>query len=399
MKKKKKILVVSFQSLTANSAGGMARLGYYLSGELHKRGLLKEFIVHSKGKFETNFPSKPVSSFSRYYLFVLNKLNKYLKMPAYRFRLIQEHLFDILCKSHINTEVDILFTTNAHMRRTFVKAKKLRIPIVYIPANPEENYIDQIVTEEKNKLGLHTLDAYTYKPRLDFYNESIKYVDKIIGTYPTVYDSYKRSNTTSEIVKIIGHLKPDFKPVQVNRSVESGTFKIGYLAHTVVLKGLHYLLEAWEQIINEYPDIDAHLYVAGGMDKELKEYIHKRFSGLKKLQMIGHVADVTEYLKDKHLFVVPSLVDGGPYTALEAAHYGVPVLITDNCGSAELLGRNESGCWIVPIRDAAGLKERILHAYNNRAETVKTGMNAKHNLENYKMEELISDVADHLQQM
>ena len=55
MKKKKKILVVSFQSLTANSAGGMARLGYYLSEELHKRGLLKELIVHSKGKNTCSF--------------------------------------------------------------------------------------------------------------------------------------------------------------------------------------------------------------------------------------------------------------------------------------------------------------------------------------------------------
>ena len=70
-----KVMVISFQSLTATSGQGMARLGYILSKELHRRGLLKTFVVHSKGKFETPFPSEPVSFFSRYYLFILNKLN------------------------------------------------------------------------------------------------------------------------------------------------------------------------------------------------------------------------------------------------------------------------------------------------------------------------------------
>lgn len=108
-----KILVVSFQSLTAKSGGGMAKLGYYVSAQLHKRGLLKKFVVSSKGKYETPFPSEPVSRWSRYYLFLLNKLNKFIKLPDYRFRLIQEHLFDMQCRSHITPDIDLLFTTNA----------------------------------------------------------------------------------------------------------------------------------------------------------------------------------------------------------------------------------------------------------------------------------------------
>jgi hypothetical protein len=64
----KKVLVISFQSLTGNSGAGMARLGHMLSTELHKRGMLQHFIIHSKGKFDTEFPSKPVTRISRYYL-------------------------------------------------------------------------------------------------------------------------------------------------------------------------------------------------------------------------------------------------------------------------------------------------------------------------------------------
>jgi glycosyltransferase involved in cell wall biosynthesis len=104
-------------------------------------------------------------------------------------------------------------------------------------------------------------------------------------------------------------------------------------------------------------------------------------------------------MKDKDLFIVPSLVDGGPYTALEAAHYCLPVIITTNAGSGELLSRGNSGCKIIPIRDAKSIKDEILWAYHNREAAKQLGLNAKHNLDNYKMEDFISDLGDYLEKV
>src|SRR5690606_40692548 len=69
----KKILVISFQSLIKDSAAGMGRVGFEVSKILHQHGLLQYFVVSSKGQYTTSFPSKPVSFFSRYYLFLLNR--------------------------------------------------------------------------------------------------------------------------------------------------------------------------------------------------------------------------------------------------------------------------------------------------------------------------------------
>ncbi len=398
MPNKKKILVVSFQSLTVNSAGGMARLGYYLSEELHKRGLLEKFIVHSKGKFETSFPSIPVSKWSRAYLFMLNKWSVKAKVSAHKFRLIQEHIFDWFCAKQLSNRTGILFTTNAHMRRTFAKAKKKGIPIIYIPANQEENIIYDLVTHEHERMHLDTIDAYTYLPRLKFYNDSIKYVDTIIGTYPTVYDSYiKAKNNHSNVVQITGHLKPDFKPYEMEERPDSKVFRVGYLAHTVVLKGLQYLLEAWESLMKEHDEKDIVLNIAGYIEPKLKAYIDKRFEGLAQVNYLGRIPDVPDFFKNTELFVIPSLAEGGPYTALEAALYGVPVLITDNCGSAELLGRVESGCEVIPIKDAKSIKEKIEYFYNNKDVAKQMGLNAKHNLDSYSMDHLFVDVADYLE--
>ena len=68
-----KVLVISFQSLDQESAGGTGRIAYHVAEKLHEQGVLKKLVVSSKGKFTTTFPSVPVSWFSRYYLFILNR--------------------------------------------------------------------------------------------------------------------------------------------------------------------------------------------------------------------------------------------------------------------------------------------------------------------------------------
>ena len=398
MRTQGKILVVSFQSLTERSAGGMARLGYYVSEQLHKRGLLEQFVVFSKGKYKTSFPSVPVSKWSRYYLYILNKLNKFLKLPDHKFRLIQEHLYDQLCQKHISRDTSILFTTNAHMKRTFAKAKKLGIPIIYVPANPEENYIYKLVKEEEQKLNIHEEEPYTYKPRLRFYNESVPYIDTVIGTYPTVYESYKQAAKEYRLVQINGHLKPDFKPYTYRERHAGDTFNVVYIATTVPLKGLQYLLDAWQQLMQEKENNEAlQLHIVGRIEPAVKKHIEQHLSEIPNVHYTGRVPDVTAFLQQIDLCVVPSLTDGGPYVALEAAHYGVPVVLTKNCGSAELLSRKENGCKVIPIRDAIAIKDAIQWGYYNKHAARRMGKTGKDILDNYDMTEFIINITDYLE--
>jgi hypothetical protein len=224
----KKIQVVSFQSLSATSGAGMARLGYMLSDTLDKRKLLANFIVHSKGKFDTPFKSVPVSFLSRFYLLALNKLVGFFNIPSYTFRLWQEMLFDWFCQWRLSKDTDILFTTNAFMHRTFKRAKRLNIVIVLLPGTPEENYIYKLVAEENKRMGINTTDAYTYKKRIDYFNNSIGYVDIVIGSLPTVYTSYSNAGHKAEVVQLLGHMTPDFKPVTIHKTNNQNEFHAGY---------------------------------------------------------------------------------------------------------------------------------------------------------------------------
>jgi len=388
-------MIVSFQSLTAKSGAGMARVGYLLSAELNKYGILNKFIVHSKGKYNTPFHSEPVSFFSRYYLFALNRFNKFLKIRQHKLRFIQELLFDWFCAFRIDNSLTHLVATQPHLKRTFRKAKRKGIEVIYIPGTQEDNYMYDIVSEEKRKMNVIEEDAYTYPARIKHYNDSIQYVDKVICTSLNIYNSFVNSSYHGEVIKVIGYLKPEFSPVAINKQLGK-IFKVAYVAHTVMLKGLQYLMEAWHDIMKEEGSDDMMLYIGGTIDKPVKEYIDAKFDKIKNVQYTGHIADVPSFLKDKDLFVVPSLVDGYPVTAFEAAHYAIPVIITENCGAYELLDRNNSGCWIIPIRDAAAIKKQILSAAADKAGTILKGEYAKYNIESYSTDDFITELSSTL---
>lgn len=399
MNKTGKILVVSFQSLTATSGLGMARLGYSLSAELHKRGLLKTFIVHSKGKFDTPFPSEPVSFFSRYYLFVLNKINRLLNLKPHVGRFIQEVLFDWFCAMKINPSIQVLFVTQPYLKRTLRKAKSLGIKTILLSGTPEDNYIYDIVNEENKKIGSKEIDAYTYDRRNRYFNQSMKYLDIAVGFFPNVYKTYAESKTfKGKSLQLAGHITPDFPHFDLtDKKPSSGKFTVGFLSYTVVLKGLQYLLEAWQNIMAEPGKEDMQLIIGGPVNPVMKSYISKHYAEVKNVTYTGQVNDIPAFMQGLDLFVVPSLIDGGPLTALEAAHYAVPVLITDNSGSCVLISRGEGGGYVIPIRDAEAIKEKILWAYNHKEQNAQFGLNAKQNLDNYSFDEYIVRLSDYLQ--
>jgi len=172
---------------------------------------------------------------------------------------------------------------------------------------------------------------------------------------------------------------------------------VGFLSYTVVLKGLQYLLEAWENIMAEPGRENMQLIIGGPVNPVMKSYISKHYAEVKNVTYTGQVNDIPAFMQDLDLFVVPSLIDGGPLTALEAAHYAVPVLITDNSGSCVLVSKGDGGGYVIPIRDAEAIKEKILWAYNHKEQKAQFGLNAKQNLDNYSFEEYIVRLSDYLQ--
>ncbi|MEM9226648.1 MAG: glycosyltransferase family 4 protein [Verrucomicrobiota bacterium] len=66
------------------------------------------------------------------------------------------------------------------------------------------------------------------------------------------------------------------------------------------------------------------------------------------------------------VLVLPSLIEGRALVQLEAIGRGLPLLITPNTGGEDLIREGETG-WIVPIRDAEALADRLQWFSEHRA--------------------------------
>jgi glycosyltransferase involved in cell wall biosynthesis len=376
-------LFISFQSLTANGAAGTGKIAYEVAKNLFEKKYPVKLVVSSTGKFKTNFQSAPVSFLSRYYLFILNKfISPFLK--PYQKRYVEELIFDFFCSLHIRSDQKIVFSTTPFIPRTFKKAKKLGIPIVFFPGTPEENRIEEIVKDEMTRWGVTTPDVYTYTLRLKIFTLGVSIADVIICHSSIIKSTFSNRWTTKKIITCSGLLKPSKEhAVQSNPT----SFTVVYVAHTVLLKGLQYLLKAWHEL-----NAEGELIVLGGIDPAVQRIIDHEFAAIKHVRFTGPISNVEEHLKHASVLVCPSLIDGGPVTVMEAMHCGVPAILTNACGIQDMIQHENTG-WIVQAANAAELTSRLQWCYRNPQEVMRVGENARYALSQYDFKAFIENIA------
>ena len=112
-----------------------------------------------------------------------------------------------------------------------------------------------------------------------------------------------------------------------------------FLARIVPEKGVHYLIDAYEQI-----KTDKKLVIAGGAShtSEYFEEIKARVKDNPNIIMTGFVQDelLEELYSNCCLYVLPSDVEGMPISLLEAMGYGRRCLVSDIPENTELVGEH-----------------------------------------------------------
>lgn len=130
-------------------------------------------------------------------------------------------------------------------------------------------------------------------------------------------------------------------------------------------KGLREFASAAELIKNRYPDTIFSL--VGPEDPSpdgipLSEVKNWQSSGA--LQYLGSVSDVRPYIKQCHIYVLPSYHEGLPRTILEAMAMGRSIITTDAPGCRETVVDGDNGL-LVPIKNSRALanamEQLIMH--------------------------------------
>ena len=174
------------------------------------------------------------------------------------------------------------------------------------------------------------------------------------------------------------------------------------------IKGFHYLLEAFREVLKEYPDatltVTGRSFFAAGLKARLRQGTYEKYMadlakrcGLEgKIEFLGSLsADrMKAAFLDANVFVLPSSMENSPNSLGEAMLLGVPCVAADVGGVRNLMTDGTEGR-IYPSGDTGQLAEHIkaLFALEDGAEEM--GRTARsHALRTHDPEKNLQDLID-----
>jgi glycosyltransferase involved in cell wall biosynthesis len=255
---------------------------------------------------------------------------------------------------------EVVLVHPALFPRTIAQAHTQGAVVVGIAAAAHPRYAERLFHEECALLGIPHLTYAEAAEEKDVYDS----LDHVIAMSDFVRDTLIKEGYPQERIDVV---PPDVDTSRFMYSTRpNDRFRVVYAGYTTPLKGLHYLLDAWERL--RLPD--AELVIVGGygdMPSDLAARFTARISQNPSITMIGSTQRPEEWYRQASVFVFPSLSEGFGRVTLEAMACGVPVITTEHARG--IVEEGKTG-FIVPIRSSAAIAEKLQFLYDH-PETVK----------------------------
>jgi len=204
-------------------------------------------------------------------------------------------------------------------------------------------------------------------------NISLKLSDHVLALSHHLKDLLVKRGTNPEKITVLSQGVDlsifKFYPIGKKRLSNANKKRILYVGRINKLKGIEYLIRAYEIIKTQLKDIEC-IFVGHGNISHLVTP-GQTLSGI---HLMGYVPqeELPSVYKEVDVVVLPSLTEGLPNVVLEAQASGVPIVASAVGEIPRLLGQNRG--IIVQPRDSRALAEGIMRAltdYNYCREAVQ----------------------------
>lgn len=154
------------------------------------------------------------------------------------------------------------------------------------------------------------------------------------------------------------------------RPAAMGPLRVCYVGAINLCKGFAHLLRAIRALGKHRVSLNI---VGASGDRQSRKLLERESAGLDVRFAPG---DPIPTYHTAELLVLPSLHDGFGIVVAEAMACELPAIVTEECGSAELVSPGVNG-WVVPARDADALAAALEHAIANRGHLRAMGRSAR----------------------
>ena len=175
-----------------------------------------------------------------------------------------------------------------------------------------------------------------------------------------------------------------FSPSSHNQRNNEQRLKIVYVGSLSRSKGVDILVEAFARAKIEGAEL---LLVGSKVD------IDASLLDRPSIRWIPYLAvDVlAKTYRSANLFVLPSLLDSWGQVVPEAMACGLPVVVSNKCGAAELV--NSQNGWVVPAGDSEALSNCLSEALSDPEALKSKGLAARKTVENLTWERYEENIA------
>ena len=250
-------------------------------------------------------------------------------------RIYREQRFDcIITYSHMATGlcgVVLKFLTGARF-------------IVEITTSPDQSYISM---QESPTLRHRIMHFYSYL----CLHVCLWSCDRAQLRSPGLLDGYRM------LRKVPVSVLTGFVPVSlIPRHIETGERTILMVGAPWYLKGADLLIEAFQGLAVDFPDVKLKLL---GYYPDI-EQLKALTAGLGQIEILKARPnpEVLDLISQATIFVLPSRCEGTPRVVIEAMASGVPVIGSDVGGIPYLIRDGETG-FVVPVGDVSALRARL----------------------------------------
>jgi glycosyltransferase involved in cell wall biosynthesis len=369
----------------------------------HKQNMKKDLEGKIVGIFNADFGAKYGFGIDEYYRFKDLAQKKYVNSLIYRDVIVNNFEFDynlikkstFLTKKSFKILSGIEFfskekiSTNSLSKKLFDEIAKRKIPEIsngILFTYPDYlkciKYAKSIGYKIVLSVGCHpkwvlnnSIKQYkkfnisispAYNPKIFTRQiQSFDYADYFIAPTEFVKKTLIENNIKENKIFI--------NPNGVDKKIFSDfklkeNFKIIFLfiANITLMKGLQYLLEAWDNLKIK----DAELIICGNCSPEVKKILNNYLIKNKNIKYEGQVSNPFKYYKKSSVFILPSLMEGMPRVVTEAMACGLPVIVTPIASS--IIKNGQEGL-IIESENIESIEKAIKYFYDHKSECKRMG--------------------------
>ena len=280
--------------------------------------------------------------------------------------LVRDNLFDLLARRYIDGG-DLLDVFNHFGLYSMRKARRLGLKSLVERSSAHPVVHHEILSAEYARYGLRFSPAN----RMLFRKHEQEYAeaDAIVVPSDFVRRTMLEQGVPARKLKQVhfGFDPEHFYPMPGHK--DDNTVRIVFAGAISLQKGVQYLLEAFKTLALP----DAELVLVGGSFPDSRAFL-PQYEGLYRHIPFVPQPELVAIYNSASVFVLPSLQDGFGMVVYEAAACGLPVIVTENVG-AEI--RDGQDGFVVPVRDAEALADRLLRLYRDDALRRDMGESAR----------------------